>query len=97
VPRVIITERAEQGIVRCRRFLETKNPRAALRAAQAIKQRVNILKTIPDIGKPSPEHPRRRELTIEFGDSGYVALYRHEPADDAVYVLAFRHQKEAGW
>ena len=38
-----------------------------------------------------------RELVIAFGDSGYVALYRHEPADDAVYVLAFRHQKEAGY
>ncbi len=33
-----------------------------------------------------------RELVITFGDSGYVALYRHEPSDDAVYVLAFRHQ-----
>ncbi|WP_369774281.1 hypothetical protein [Thioalkalivibrio sp. ALE19] len=38
-----------------------------------------------------------RELVIAFGDSGFVALYRHEPADDAVYVLAFRHQKEAGY
>jgi hypothetical protein len=38
-----------------------------------------------------------RELVIAFGNSGYVTLYRHEPADDAVYVLAFRHQKEAGF
>ncbi len=37
------------------------------------------------------------ELLIEFGDSGYVALYRFEPKDDAVFVLAFRHQKEAGY
>jgi hypothetical protein len=41
--------------------------------------------------------PELRELVIPFGGSGYVALYRHEPADDAVYVLAFRHQKEAGF
>jgi hypothetical protein len=34
---------------------------------------------------------------IGFGDSGYVALYRHEPEDDALYVLAFRHQKAAGY
>jgi hypothetical protein len=26
-----------------------------------------------------------------------VALYRHEPAEDAVYVLAFRHQRGAGF
>ena len=44
-----------------------------------------------------PEMPELRELVIAFGDSGYVALYRHEPTADAVYVLAFRHQKEAGY
>jgi hypothetical protein len=38
-----------------------------------------------------------RELVIGFGDSGDVALYRYEPDTDAVYVLAFRHQKEAGY
>ena len=41
--------------------------------------------------------PELRELVIAFGDSGYVALYHHELADDAVYILAFRHQKEAGY
>lgn len=41
--------------------------------------------------------PELRELVIAFGDSGYVALYRYVPADSAVYVLAFRHQKEAGY
>jgi hypothetical protein len=29
--------------------------------------------------------------------SGYVALYRHEQAADAVYLLTFRHQKEVGY
>jgi hypothetical protein len=41
--------------------------------------------------------PELRELVIAFGDSGYVALYRHEPVDDKVYVLALRHQKEASY
>jgi hypothetical protein len=49
------------------------------------------------MGRPFPEMPELRELIIEFGDSGYVSLYRFVPADDAVYVLAFRHQKEAGY
>ncbi len=55
-----------------------------------------LLETAPDIGRPFPEMPELRELMIAFGDSGYAALYRHEPDDGAVYVLAFRHQKEAG-
>jgi len=85
------------GLVRCRRFLAAKNPQAATRAAQAIKRRFAQLETAPDIGRPFLERPELRELVIRFGDSGYVALYRHEPAEDAVYVLAFRHQKEAGY
>ena len=38
-----------------------------------------------------------RELIIPFGDSGYVALYRYDSKADTIYVLAFRHQKEAGF
>ncbi len=49
------------------------------------------------MGRPLPEHPELRELIIGFGESGYGALYRYEPDADAVYVLAFRHQKEAGY
>lgn len=49
------------------------------------------------MGRPSPEQPELRELVVSFGDSGYVALYHHDPDADAVYVLAVRHQKEAGY
>lgn len=97
MPQVIVTEGAAQGLERCRRFLATKAPEAARRAAQAIERQFLLLETTPDIGRPFPEAPELRELVIAFGDSGYVALYRHEPADDAVYVLAFQHQKEAGY
>ena len=67
------------------------------RAAAAIEQRFLLLEDNPEIGRPFPGEPGLRELIIGFGDSGYVALYRFEPSDDAVYVLAFRHQKEAGY
>jgi plasmid stabilization system protein ParE len=97
VPRVIVTEDAALGLERCRRFLAAKAPQAAKRAAQAIERQFLLLETMPDIGRPFAELPALRELLISFGDSGYVALYRHEPAEDAVYVLAFRHQKEAGY
>jgi hypothetical protein len=55
-----------------------------------------LLVTTPDTGRPFPELPELREPVIGFRASGYVALCRHEPADDALYVLTFRHQKEAG-
>nr|WP_301931000.1 type II toxin-antitoxin system RelE/ParE family toxin [Xanthomonas fragariae] len=82
---------------RCRRFLAAKAPEAAQRAGQAIERQFLLLEKSSDIGRPFPELPELRELVIAFGDSGYVALYRHEPAADAVYILAFRHQKEAGY
>ncbi len=97
MPHVIITEGAGRGLERCRRFVASKSPEAARRAAQAITRQFLLLETTPAVGRPFSEQPEWRELIIEFGDSGYVALYRHEPADDAVYVLAFRHQKEAGY
>ena len=97
MPQVIVTEGATEGLSRCRRFLSAKAPEAAKRAGQAIERQFLLLEKTPDIGRPFPEMAELRELVIPFGDSGYVALYRHEPADDAVYVLAFRHQKEAGY
>ena len=97
MPRVIVTEGAGQGLEHCRQFLATKNPLAVKRAGQIIERQFALLETTPDLGRPLPELPALRESIINFGDSGYVALYRHEPADDAIYVLAFRHQKEAGY
>jgi plasmid stabilization system protein ParE len=80
VPQVIVTEGAAEGLERCRRFLAAKAPEAARRAGQAIERQFLLLETAPDIGRPFPEMPELRELVIAFGDSGYVALYRHEPA-----------------
>jgi plasmid stabilization system protein ParE len=97
VPRIIVTEGAAVGLARCRRFLISKSPRAARRAAQAIERQLLPLETTPDIGRPFSDTPSWRELVIPFGDSGYVALYHHDPVHDIVYVLAFRHQKEAGY
>lgn len=95
--RVIVTAGAGLGLERCREFLTAKNKAVAVRAGQAIAQQFLLLETNPDIGRPYAGLPILRELMIDFGDSGYVALYRFEATDDVVYVLAFRHQREAGY
>jgi plasmid stabilization system protein ParE len=97
LPRLIVTAGALPGFERCRRFLATKNPQAAQRAAQVIERHLALLETTPELGRTLPDQPELRELVIAFGDSGYVALYRHVVAADTVYVLAFRHQREAGY
>ena len=68
-----------------------------MRAGQAIEHQFVLLETEPEIGRPFDDLPELRELIIPFGDSGYVAIYHHEIKSDSVYVLAFRHQKEAGY
>lgn len=95
MPRVIITKGAVQGLERCRLFLTRKNPQAAMRAGQAIERQFEVLETEPEIGRPFDDLPEMRELIIPFGDSGYVALYHFDAKANSVFVLAFRHQKEA--
>ncbi|AYB48542.1 plasmid stabilization protein [Candidatus Williamhamiltonella defendens] len=97
MPQVIVTEAAAQGLERCRRFLSVKNPQASIRAAQAIESQFGLLAREPEIGRPFDDQTQLREWVIPFGKSGYVALYRFEAETDSVYVLAFRHQKEAGF
>ena len=97
MPRVIIIEGAARGLERCRLFLTEKSPQAAVRSGQTIERQLALLETEPEVGRPFDDLPEFRELIIPFGDSGYVALYHHEVNSGSVYVLAFRHQKEAGY
>jgi hypothetical protein len=39
--------------------------------------------------------PEYREWIIDFGGSGYVALYHYEA--DTAMILAVSHQREAGY
>ena len=97
MPRVIITESAVQGLECCRKFLAEKSHLATKRAAQTIGRYFELLEADPEIGRPLPDLPWLRELVIGFGNSGYVALYRYDPENTSVYILAFRHQKEVGF
>ncbi len=97
MPRVVITQGAANGLERCRLFLLGKNPRAAKKAGMAIECQFSLLEKTPDIGRPLDDIPDIRELVIAFSKSGYVALYQHAAKNETVYILAFRHQKEAGY
>jgi len=60
-----------------------------------IQSAVEILSAHPRIGRRV--HGPRRELVISVGASGYLALYRFDPALDIVRILRLRHQREAGY
>ena len=57
---------------------------------------MKVLALQPGIGRPVEDmEPQYREWLINFGDSGYIVLYRYER--DVATVLAVRHQKEVGY
>jgi plasmid stabilization system protein ParE len=94
MPRVVISASGQADIRRLHRFLAIKNSEAALRAVKAIRESFKPLRTQPEIGRPIEDEPNLRELIIEFGSSGYLALYRYLPNDDAVFILTVRHQRQ---
>ncbi|WP_293374242.1 type II toxin-antitoxin system RelE/ParE family toxin [Nevskia sp.] len=55
---------------------------------------IGMLERNPLIGRPAGDN---RELIIGKDARGYVALYRYIDALDIVFVLALRHQREAGY
>ena len=94
MPRVILSARAQGDIGRLRNFLLEKDINAAKRAVLAIREAFLPLKQSPVIGRPVEDHPELRELIIDFGATGYLAMYRYEPANDTVVILAVKHQRE---
>lgn len=94
---IVWTPSSLADIQRLHRFLATKDKSAASRAVAAIRQSVKPLETLPNIGRPIDDMPDEyRELLIDFGNTGYVLLYRLEQEQN-VTVLAVRHQREAGY
>ncbi|NCS65465.1 MAG: plasmid stabilization protein [Hydrogenophilales bacterium CG03_land_8_20_14_0_80_62_28] len=89
-----MTARAQADVGRLHRFLVEKDIQTAKRAVLAIRDALVPLRQSPEIGRPVEDHPGLRELVIEFGASGYLAMYRFEPALDTVSILAIKHQLE---
>lgn len=96
MPRLIWAPSALLDVQRLYRFLAMKNTDAAKRAVKSIRDGVKIISMQPGVGRPADDmDPEYREWLIDFGDSGYVALY-HYTGEEAV-IVAVRHQKEVGY
>lgn len=94
MPQVRLSARAQSDLIRLHKFLHEKDAEAAKRALLAIKTALKPLEQSPLIGRPIDDFPAMRELVIDFGSSGYLALYRIEQEENIVTVLAIKHQKE---
>lgn len=93
MPRLIWSPASLLDLQRLHRFLAVKNVDAAKRAIRAIRNGMKVITKQPGIGRPAEDmEPEFREWLIDFGDSGYVVLYRFD-GENAV-ILAVRHQRE---
>ena len=90
--RVIFAAKVRGDFDRIFDFLFQYAPEYAATRIEDIIAAIDILQTSPMIGRPVAFG--QRELIISRGKSGYLALYRYDPAQNTVFVLAVRSQRE---
>ena len=90
--RVILSAGLREDFDRIFDFLFDYVPDSAALHIEAIIHALDVLASSPLIGRPVALG--HRELIISHGASGYLALYRFDPAQDTVFVLAVRSQRE---
>lgn len=96
MPRLIFSPGALRDMKRLRDYLRPRNPVAARRAAEVISKSRKSLVERPQVGRPADDLPHEyREWPIDFGDPGYLALYKVDGPD--VVVLAIKHQREVDY
>jgi plasmid stabilization system protein ParE len=87
------TRQALSDVSRLSGFIREKNPGAARRAADTIREGVKILRDNAEIGRPAcSAGPETREWLIRFGASVYVVRYRVQ--GQTVLLLKIRHGLE---
>jgi len=92
---IIWLDSAVNDLVRLREFIAVHNPNAAQRAAELIKETLQLLKNHPELGKVVEALPDYRDLIIPFGASGYVIRYRLY--EDNLYIVCLKHAREVGF
>jgi plasmid stabilization system protein ParE len=82
---------AENDLERLENFLLERSPKAAVRAARAIREAVLSLDENAERG-PMVSDRGTRELAVRFGRNGYVVQYR--VLDELVIVARIFHVRE---
>lgn len=89
-----LTPGAAEDLRRLFDYLAERDLSTAERARAAIEKAFDFLQTFPfACRKATSEQPFLREMVIEYGRAGYVALYEIEDGA-TITLLAVRHQRE---
>jgi len=93
--KVVYSEAALLDFERIIEFMLQNAPASAQGTLERIRTAIEILDVHPMIGRRIDGE--RRELIISAGATGYVAVYRDDPASELIRILRLRHQREAGY
>ncbi len=83
---------AVKDLARLRDFIQEKNPAAAFRAAEKIKEATVVLSENPEAGKPVEGALPFRDLFIPFGIGNYILRYRQDGS--RIFIVRIRHSRE---
>lgn len=92
---VQVSTRALADLERLFDFIAAEDPTKARQQLVSVRKAFELLAEHPLLGRAAEDG--RRELILSRGRYGYIAKYRWLPAEDAVLILAVRHQREAGY
>jgi plasmid stabilization system protein ParE len=87
LPQVKWLPEALADVERLHGFLREKSPDAALRAARIILDGTELLKSLPEVGRPMNDETARRELVLSFGAGAFVLRYIWDKEDAVVIIL----------
>jgi plasmid stabilization system protein ParE len=91
--RLIWLDQSRDDLQRLYDFLLDKDPLAAKRAVQVIREGAKQLLRFPEIGRRMNDDTERRELIVPFGAGAYVLRYRRRDGEEIV-VLRVWHSRE---
>ena len=92
---VVFSEESIEDLERLAEFLMEAAPESVGPAVEAIIDALGVLERHPLLGRRVERE--MRELVISRGSTGYVAIYRLDPAGDTVRILRIKHQREGGY
>ena len=91
--RVIYSAQALEDIKRLYNFLAQRDKETAKRAIRTIQEELRKIAQFPERFRPVEEMIYHREAVIDFGNSGYIARFRHVPNGD-ISIARIKHQLE---
>jgi plasmid stabilization system protein ParE len=83
---------AARDVARLRGLIEKKNPTAAKRAADRIKEGALMLMDNPEAGRPVTGLIGFREIMVPFGAGNYILRYQEDGT--TVIIVRVRHNRE---